>query len=107
MPSGSGLVQILDRIAEDRIHKERDQFIGAIKEENVCRLASSYHNNDPCTFFKSPTRGSYNICYFVRFASHHGQGKENGDLWVIRVPLLPCLAFGAYNKLESEVAAMQ
>jgi hypothetical protein len=91
---------MLDRIVEDRVHKDRDRFIESIKEDNICRLASSFHNNDPCAFFKPPTRGSYNICFFVRFC-------EEGDSWVVRVPLSPCLAFGAHDKLESEVATMQ
>jgi len=111
----SGVAQMLDRIVEDRVRKDRDRFIESIKGDDICRLASSSHNNDPCAFFKPPTRGSYNICYFVRFCSHstdkvgdsNRQKCEDGDSWVVRVPLSSCLAFGAHNKLESEVATMQ
>jgi hypothetical protein len=74
-----------------------------------------HHNDDPCTFFKPPTRGSYNICFFVRFhprstneaGDPSGQACENGDRWVVRVPLSPYLGIAAHDKLESEVAVMQ
>ncbi len=45
-------------------------------------------------------RGSYNVCYFV-------ESDGDGERWVVRVPLEPCLAFGGASKLESEVATMQ
>ena|SRR5436305_87476 len=91
----SGVAQMLDCIVEDRVHKDRDRFIESIKGDDICRLAFSYHNNDPCAFFKLPTRGSYNICYSVRFCSQStdkvsdssGQKYEDGDSWVVRVPL--------------------
>ncbi|KAK0753663.1 hypothetical protein B0T18DRAFT_452798 [Schizothecium vesticola] len=85
---------------QPRVHLERDQFIASIPEHQVLTLASSYRNAaPPCNFFDKPKRGSYNICYFVQFC--------DGVKWVVRVPLAPCLAFGARRKLESEVAAMQ
>lgn len=121
MSTGShGPRQLKDRIVQSRVHRERDQFIAAIHEDDICRLASSHHNGDPCKFFKPPSRGSYNICYFVQFLSHgpdivadtgSGNGKHFRDAyvekWVVRVPLAPCLAFGGRNKLESEIATMQ
>ncbi|KAH8753789.1 hypothetical protein F5883DRAFT_431912 [Diaporthe sp. PMI_573] len=33
--------------------------------------------------------------------------SDNGQQWVVRVPLEPCLAFGGKSKLESEIATMQ
>jgi hypothetical protein len=104
-----------DKVAEHRIHEARDRFIELISEDDICRLASSYHNDDPCTFFKPPARGSYNICFFVRFhprstneaGDPSGQSCENGDRWVVRVPLSPYLGIAAHDKLESEVAVMQ
>ena len=106
MPTGSrGLQQLRDSIVQSRVHRERDQFIATIREDDVCHLASSYHNGDSCSFFQPPIRGSYNICYFVQFQSHNA--KEDGDRWVVRVPLAPCLAHGAKAKLESEIATMQ
>ncbi|RFU31026.1 hypothetical protein B7463_g5317, partial [Scytalidium lignicola] len=107
--------QMLDCIVEDRVHNDRDRFIESIKENDICSLASSYHHNDPCSFFKPPARGSYNICFFVRFHARNseqriscdGEKREEGDSWVVRVPLSPCLAFGAHEKLESEIAAIE
>jgi hypothetical protein len=98
-----------------RVHEARDRFIELISEDHIRRLASSYHNDDPCAFFKPPAWGSYNICFFVRFrlrstneaSDPSGQSCEIGDRWVVRVPLSPYLGIAAYNKLESEVAIMQ
>ena len=94
-----------DGVVQARVHHDRDCFIASIHDEDICRLAASHHNGDTCTFFKPPTRGSYNICYFVQFPSASIEG--DGDRWVVRVPLAPCLAFGGKSKLESEVATMQ
>lgn len=88
-----------DEIVQARVHRERDAFIASIKDEDICRLASVYHNHDSCVLFKPAVRGSYNICYFVEF--------PNGDKWVVRVPINPTLALDAADKLESEVAAMR
>ncbi len=88
---------------EARVHRNRDRFIASIYHEDICSLAALYYNGDACEFFKPPIRGSYNICYFVQFYSIDG----DGDRWVVRVPLAPCLAFGSRSKLESEVATMQ
>jgi hypothetical protein len=105
MSNGShGAQQLKDRIVQSRVHDERDRFISSIREEDVRRLASSHHNKDSCSFFKPPKRGSYNICYFVHFAS---DSSKDGEKWVIRVPLAPCLAYGSSAKLESEIASMQ
>ena len=88
-----------------RVHGDRDRFIASIQEDDVCRLASLHHNGDPCTYFKPPIRGSYNICYFVQFCS--SSSDKDGDKWVVRVPLAPCLAYGAEKKLSNEVATMK
>ncbi|KAI1499372.1 phosphotransferase enzyme family protein [Biscogniauxia marginata] len=97
MPS-VGPQQLRDSIVKARVHNERDKFIATIREEQVCALASSYHRGDNCRYFAKPVRGSYNICFFVTF--------DDGDKWVVRIPLAPCLAFEARSKLESEVATM-
>src|SRR4051812_23571511 len=94
-----GPQQLKDRVVQSRIHRERDRFITSIPERQVLALASSHRNATPCEFFAQPKRGSYNICYFVQFPDE--------VKWVVRVPLTPCLAFGAKSKLESEVATMQ
>ncbi len=94
----SGAQQLRDFIAKTRIHKERDAFIASIREEQVCNLASSHRRGDRCRCFKAPVRGSYNVCFFVKF--------DDGEKWVVRIPLAPCLAFGAKSKLESEIVTM-
>jgi hypothetical protein len=66
-----------DLIVEHRIHEDRGRFIKAIDEVN-CRLASSYHNNDPCIIFKPSSRGSYNVCFFVQFSPWGEEGAEGG-----------------------------
>lgn len=102
MPSVSqGPQQFRDRIAESHVHCVRDKFIERIYKKDVCRLASAYNEGITCDYFKDPVRGSYNICYFVQFDA------PSVKRWVVRVPLAPCLAFGARNKLESEIATMQ
>lgn len=88
-----------DRIVQNRIHHERDKFAASIDETKVRSLVSLYHNGDECRFFRKPAHGSYNLCYFVEF--------DDGQQWVVRVPLEPCLAFGGKSKLESEIATMQ
>jgi hypothetical protein len=77
----------------------------SIRLDNVLQLAASYHSSQhPGEFFQSPIRGSYNICYSVRFPSSvSGQWDE----WVVRIPSAPYLPFGAGRKLHGEVAAMR
>ncbi|KAJ3523324.1 hypothetical protein NM208_g12495 [Fusarium decemcellulare] len=92
---------MIDHIAQDRLQKERDRFIGTINETNILRLASWYQNsnNNDCYFFQPPRYGRFNISYFVAFL--------NGDFWVVRVPISSCLAFDAQMMVEREVATMQ
>lgn len=66
-----------NKVMEFFINAQRDLFVRAIKEGDVCRLASSYHNNDPCHFFKPPKTGSYNVCYFVEFRRPSNTGTSS------------------------------
>lgn len=93
------LLQMVDLIAQDRLQKERDSFIETIDESSIRRLASSYHNGDECDFFQPPKCGRFIMSYYVRFL--------NGDSWVVRVPISPCLAFDAQQLVEREVVTMQ
>ncbi|KAJ8058760.1 hypothetical protein OCU04_011749 [Sclerotinia nivalis] len=97
--------QLKDRIVQSCVHRDHDQFIATICEDDVCRLVSLYHNNDLCNFFKLPVRGSYNICYFIHFMSDNS--NEDVEKWVVRVLLAPCLIYRNSNKLENEIATMQ
>ncbi|ROT39961.1 kinase-like protein [Sodiomyces alkalinus F11] len=90
---------MLDFIAQTRIRKARHHFIKEIKKDAVLRLASSHRNGDECDFFRPPTRGSFNMCYFVRF--------RDGEAWVVRIPIQPYLSFEAQQKIEREVATMR
>ncbi|RSL52424.1 hypothetical protein CEP51_015060 [Fusarium floridanum] len=89
---------MVDLIAQDRLQMERDSFIEKIDETSIRRLASSYHDGDECDFFQPPKCGRFIMSYFVRFG--------NGDLWVVRVPISPCLAFDAQQLVEREVVTM-
>lgn len=99
MPAASRPHKLRDRLVQARVDRQRDEFVASIPKHRVCDLASSHRAGKPCTSFQEPLRGSYNVCYFVRF--------DDGVKWVVRVPLAPCLGVGARVKLESEVAAMQ
>ncbi|KAJ4321998.1 hypothetical protein N0V84_005045 [Fusarium piperis] len=99
MSTGSGLRGFTDKLIQAQVHRKRDRFLASISKKRVLGLVSSRRQDRRCDYFKDPKRGSYNICYFVEF--------EDGERWVLRVPIAPCLAFGARRKLESEVATMQ
>ncbi|KAL8312977.1 hypothetical protein RB593_007282 [Gaeumannomyces tritici] len=108
--SGQGLA-MYDEIIEDGIRKEREQYIESIKDR-ICSLASAHHGGDDCEFFQDFKRGSYNVCFFVRFFRRPRPAREldaapNGDRWVVRVPLAPCLAIEPWEKVATEVATMQ
>jgi hypothetical protein len=90
-----------DRITEDRISEERDRWVDALDEAEICRLASSFHNGDPCTAFKPRQRGAYNVCFFVQFES-------TGERWVVRTPIPSMLPKAALDeKTEIELATMR
>jgi hypothetical protein len=109
-----------DEIVEHRVRVERDRFVNAIDPETICRLASSYYNNEPCSIFKPFKRGSFNVCFFVEFApsgharngqwtsvvERNGETGRKGDRWVVRIPITPRVAF-VDEKLEVEVATMR
>ncbi|KAF5019924.1 hypothetical protein F66182_8064 [Fusarium sp. NRRL 66182] len=99
MSTVSGLRGFTDKLIQLQVHQKRDRFLASISKKRVLRLLSSRRQDRRCDYFKDPKRGSYNICYFVEF--------EDGKRWVLRVPIVPCLALGARRKLEAEVATMQ
>ncbi|KAH7304965.1 kinase-like domain-containing protein [Stachybotrys elegans] len=88
-----------NHIARHGLSRDRDELLQSINDEDILNLASSYHNGDPCEFFRSSARGSSNVCFFVSFNS--------GDRWVVRVPMQPCLSFDAKVKIDREVATMK
>lgn len=91
----------------ERVHADRDSFIASIRLDDVLALAASYHpSGSTGRFFREPLRGSYNICYFVYFKSTSREDNE-GDRWVVRVPLQPTLELDVKDKVNSEVATMR
>ncbi|KLU90807.1 hypothetical protein MAPG_10658 [Magnaporthiopsis poae ATCC 64411] len=100
-----------DEIIEDGIRKERERYIESIKDR-ICFLASAHHGGDDCEFFQDLKKGSYNVCFFVRFFRRPRPAREpdaapDGDRWVVRVPLAPCLAIEPWEKVATEIATMQ
>ncbi|KAF4637068.1 hypothetical protein G7Y89_g1007 [Cudoniella acicularis] len=95
----SSFTTMRNEIVDRRVQQERERFIEAIDLEAICQLASSYHNGEACSIFKEPSHGSYNLCIYVAF-------PLSGDRWVVRIPIVPCLA-SAEGKLEQEVGAMR
>lgn len=93
--------QFNDVSVADRIQAERQAFISSVKDRDVLRLASSQHpSKQSCSFFQPAVCGSYNLCYFVEFAT-------TGERWTVRIPIRPCLAHGGRPKLASEVTTMK
>ncbi|KAJ4147438.1 hypothetical protein LMH87_001956 [Akanthomyces muscarius] len=93
--------QFNDASVASRIQAERQAFISSVKDRDVLRLASSHHpSKQSCSFFQPAIYGSYNICYFVEFAT-------TDERWTVRIPIRPCFAHGGRSKLTSEVTTMK
>ncbi|KAI1937030.1 hypothetical protein LOZ57_006697 [Ophidiomyces ophidiicola] len=90
----------MDKITEHRIDAACDDFVAAIDPVKACDLASSCHpNKAACSILGEWKRGSYNVCIPVVF-------KNEAEKWMIRIPLLPRLAFPE-EKMRSEIATMK
>ncbi|KAK7413645.1 hypothetical protein QQX98_007470 [Neonectria punicea] len=99
-----------NEIIEKQLRDTRAQFINSIRIDDIRQLAASYHpSQSDGEFFQEPIRGSYNICYFIRFPSSSplSSSLRAWDKWVVRIPLVPYLPFGPDKKLECEIAAMK
>ncbi|XWW94102.1 hypothetical protein V2A60_002044 [Cordyceps javanica] len=82
-----------------RCEQRKEDYIRSINTQDVCALASYYHDSQPCAEFRGRKRGSYNICYFLEFANDQTR-------WVVRFPLIPILQ-DAHRKLDCEIATME
>ncbi|KAL7817976.1 phosphotransferase [Trichoderma aethiopicum] len=82
----------------EQLEKRIVEFIDSIVESAVCRLASKYNGQKPCSIIGS-SRGSFNVCFFVQF------GVEDAT-WVVRVPLEP-VVLDPWAKVQSEAATMR
>ncbi|KAM5457298.1 hypothetical protein MaudCBS49596_000493 [Microsporum audouinii] len=95
----------MDDITRHKVSKETERFIESIDPAAVCDLASSYHpDKQRCWIFDEKKKGGFNVCFPVEFAG--GQDGTAGERWMVRVPLLPRLAFPE-EKFRSEIATMK
>ncbi|KAI1935159.1 hypothetical protein LOZ66_005465 [Ophidiomyces ophidiicola] len=94
----------MDRITKHRLDAACDEFIKAIDPFKACELASTFHPKQlTCRIFGEWKKGSYNVCIPVAFED----GTEGmGEKWMVRIPLLPRLAFPE-EKMRSEIATMK
>ncbi|KAI8648958.1 APH domain-containing protein [Fusarium sp. Ph1] len=94
-----------DRIIEDQIAREREDFIRYItddKGDSICALASSYHHGTPCAVI-AISHGSFNVCVSVQFDSP--QTSNSAVRWVVRIPFPGCVPW-IDERIDSEVATM-
>ncbi|EEP78199.1 predicted protein [Uncinocarpus reesii 1704] len=92
----------MDQITEHKLNAACNDFVAGIDPLKVCDLATSCHPKKvACHILGEWKRGSYNICIPVVFED---DGKS--EKWVVRIPLLPRLAFPE-EKMRSEIATMK
>ncbi|RFU31554.1 hypothetical protein B7463_g4775, partial [Scytalidium lignicola] len=95
----------MDKIHRLYIDDAADAFIASIDLLKICNLASTFHpEHKPCRLVDNkPRKGSYNVCFLIVFLS---DGSDTEEKWVIRIPLIPRLAFPE-EKTRSEIATMK
>ncbi|EAS34713.3 uncharacterized protein CIMG_00067 [Coccidioides immitis RS] len=102
----------MDQLTRHLLDKEVKKFIDSIEPSLVCKLASSLHpEKKSCQVFSDPQKGSYNICFPVVFTDAGDQipnveSTQSAERWMIRIPLLPRLAFPE-EKMRGEIATMK
>ena len=81
--------------------KQRAAFIEYLceRKSDILKLASTHHGGELPTEFRDYNFGSFNVCFFVEFAS-------DGQRWVIRFPLKPVL-YNPWQNVLSENTTMQ
>jgi hypothetical protein len=90
----------------DRICRERARFVKSIDQDAILTLASSYHQDTPCKFFKPLKHGGFNVCFFVELENPDAQAQKHR--WVVRIPIPLWLPAAWINeKIEVEVATMK
>ncbi|KAF5018489.1 hypothetical protein F66182_9524 [Fusarium sp. NRRL 66182] len=82
---------------EEEIEEQIEAFISSITDEAVCSLASRFQGGRLCKI-TGRSRGSFNVCFFVRF--------DDDVEWTVRVPLEP-VVHNVWAKLQSEVATIR
>ncbi|KAI1992052.1 hypothetical protein LOZ51_003675 [Ophidiomyces ophidiicola] len=97
----------MDDITRHYIDKKVEQFIASIDRDAVCELASSHHpSKKPCRIFDAEKKGAFNICFPVEFLEDSLGVHTTGERWMVRIPVLPRLAFPE-EKLRGEIATMK
>ncbi|KAM5494937.1 hypothetical protein MaudMau93_000235 [Microsporum audouinii] len=99
----------MDQLTRHLLQKEVDKFIDSIEPSLVCKLASSLHpEKKQCQIFSDPKKGSFNITFPVEFTDQtpNAVSAHSPERWVIRIPLLPRLAFPE-EKMRGEIATMK
>ncbi|KAI2130544.1 hypothetical protein LOY97_005644 [Ophidiomyces ophidiicola] len=87
--------------------KEVERFIASIDCSVVCALASSFHpQKKPCRIFDEKKKGAFNVCFPVEFLEDPGNEHTIRERWMMRIPLLPRLAFPD-EKIRAEIATMK
>ncbi|KJK80633.1 hypothetical protein H634G_04873 [Metarhizium anisopliae BRIP 53293] len=83
-------------LTDDEVAKASDNFVESLLPEKIKALASRYNGGRSCDI-TGQARGSYNVCFFVKF--------DNDEEWVVRIPIEPAL-YKPWETLLSEVATI-
>lgn len=84
-------------LTDDEVAKASDNFVKSLLPEKVKALASRYNGGRSCDI-TGQARGSYNVCFFVKF--------DDEEEWVVRIPIEPAL-YNPWETLLSEVATIE
>ncbi|KAK4242895.1 hypothetical protein C8A03DRAFT_39840 [Achaetomium macrosporum] len=85
----------------DGLLKERDGWLEALDESEICRLASSFRHGDQCAIFQPRKHGAFNVCFFVKFGSPL-------ERWVLRAPIPMTVSKALLDeKTEIELATIR
>ncbi|KAH9906840.1 protein kinase-like domain-containing protein [Xylariomycetidae sp. FL2044] len=96
-----------DPVVRSRMHRERDRFIDSHPGRR--HLSPGLILQSRPTLHLLQAASSWELQYLLfRAIPPAGNGPhEEAERWVVRVPLAPCLAFAARDKLESEAVTMR
>ncbi|EEQ85990.1 uncharacterized protein BDCG_09259 [Blastomyces dermatitidis ER-3] len=95
----------MDQITKHRVDQAAEELIASIDPSKVCKLATSFHPaKSPCRIFSDWKKGGFNVCFPVIF--NQDAESVEGEKWMVRIPLLPRLAFPE-EKMRGEIATMK
>ncbi|OAA45073.1 phosphotransferase enzyme family protein [Metarhizium rileyi] len=83
-------------LTDDEVAKASDDFVASLLPSKIEALASRYNGDRSCRL-TGQARGSYNVCFFVKF--------DNDDEWTVRIPIEPAL-YNPWETILSEVATI-